>query len=785
MRPLKLMLVLDATHGATGRYLEEVARALCQAGVSVHVVCPPNAEPGFRTVTASLRTAGAEVTEVDMWRAFRPAENLQAIRVFRQLLLSSRPDVLHLHGFRAGALGRIAAALTHRCPVVYTPHAHAFLDDSRPAAARLAHPAEGVLGTCTDHLIAVSQSEARQTLLRRMVPAARLSVIPNGLGSLPDEELLHSAARPREAKGSKLRLGYLGPLERQQAPIHLINLAVLLERRGVDFHLEIAGKGSLGPACGRYSKACGLARKVRFRRYPSDPAEFYRSIDVFTLTSRYEGLGYNVLDAMSWGLPVVAFNVPGVNDAVISGATGFLVRPGAIDRLAERVARLAKDPALSARMGLAGRQRVAECFRLDRQVSQLQGVYATLVKKRMRRRPVPTSVDRVARGVPVAEMRVLYVSDCGLVGGAERSLLELMEETRRHGVEPHLMCPPRSALARAAKMRDLGVIGWPLRRPLRPGGIAETARVAEAVAVATVGIPGVLRRGRFDIVHANSRTALLQVGPAARLARTPCVWHWRDFYDRPSVNRVLALTADMSIAVSESVYKFASAQLGPKAPLMLLRSGLKCPDPPGETHEPSRLRSAWGAGRSDILVGVMGQARPRKGIEVFLRAMDEAIAQRGDLRAILLCTQFDGEQQRHWNELNILAQGLRCRDRILFAGPSDDIHAVLRALDIVVVPSLREPVGRVAVEAMLAERPVVASGVDGLAEIVADAKTGLLVPPGNARRLSEAVLRLAADPDLRSRMGLAGRERALRAYSITRTAMELVECYRRVREGAL
>ena len=215
----------------------------------------------------------------------------------------------------------------------------------------------------------------------------------------------------------------------------------------------------------------------------------------------------------------------------------------------------------------------------------------------------------------------------------------------------------------------------------------------------------------------------------------------------------------------------------------MIRNGLEDPQPLREVHGRSCLRSGWGVTNSDTLVGLIGQAIPRKGHEVFVRAMGKAAAQRRNLRAILLCTQLDTGGERYVSQLHRLAHEVRCNDHVIFANPSDNIPAVLRALDIVVVPSLREPFGRVAVEAMFAERPVVASAVDGLAEIVVDAQTGLLVPPGDEYRLAAALVRLVDNPHLRHRMGLAGRKRALEHFCITRTASLIVDCYHRLRQG--
>ena len=279
MRSLRVMLVMEATDGGTARYLEETAKALCEAGAGVHVVCAARRRPEFRNVMRALEDAGVWVTEVDMCREIQLREDARAIWELRRVFQSSRPDVIHLHSSKAGALGRIAAVLAGTRPVVYTPHAYGFLDDSRPMFARFVLFAERVLGHWTDNLVAVSDSESDETLRHRLVPAARVTVIPNGLRWLPDEDLIRRLARTSAKAGRQIRLGCLGRLEQQKDPIQLIHLAASLARRGLSFQLDIGGSGALRAACERCAETHGLCDKIRFLGRVVDTPAFYRSID--------------------------------------------------------------------------------------------------------------------------------------------------------------------------------------------------------------------------------------------------------------------------------------------------------------------------------------------------------------------------------------------------------------------------------------------------------------------------------------------------------------------------
>ncbi len=105
--------------------------------------------------------------------------------------------------------------------------------------------------------------------------------------------------------------------------------------------------------------------------------------------------------------------------------------------------------------------------------------------------------------------------------------------------------------------------------------------------------------------------------------------------------------------------------------------------------------------------------------------------------------------------------------------------ACLAAADVVVLPSRHEGLGVAALEAMAAERPVVASRVGGLAEVVVEGETGVLVPPGDVPRLAAALARLAADPGERVALGRAGRARVLARFTAATMAEGTLACYER------
>lgn len=288
---------------------------------------------------------------------------------------------------------------------------------------------------------------------------------------------------------------------------------------------------------------------------------------------------------------------------------------------------------------------------------------------------------------------------------------------------------------------------------------------------------GLLRRHRIDLVHANNSRVQLVTGPAARCRRIRSVWHWRDFLDSRWLNWILATTADVSITTSQSLRAFAIEQIGSDRIILDVPNGVSDRWECAASASSANLRTHWKLGRDDVIVGMLGQLTERKGHQTLIRAFATAIDQCPRLRLVLCFSETSMKTAAFARELRRLVFDLNCGDHVVFHGYANDVSSLMREIDIVALPSLREPFGRVAVEAMLAQRPVVASNVDGLGEIVVHQETGRLTSADDHRDLANALVQLSNDPTVRQRFGQAGRKRALERYSPTQSALRIRDVY--------
>jgi glycogen synthase len=232
-----------------------------------------------------------------------------------------------------------------------------------------------------DAITAVSKFQARELGKDLSLPEATIHVIPNPISPT----LLHQAlAQPRIQPTNPVVL-YTGRIELNKGSLELLRSVDQVASQFPDVEFVMAGgrhnsidDRSLENALGRN----GTRDHVRFPGHVpwQQLADCYRSASVFVMPSYYETFGISVIEAMAFGLPVVATNVGGLPEVVEDGVTGILVPPGNSQELGDAILRLLRDPELSARMGQAGRERVRSEFTVDRVVSQTLAVYESVIR---------------------------------------------------------------------------------------------------------------------------------------------------------------------------------------------------------------------------------------------------------------------------------------------------------------------------------------------------------------------------------------------------------------------
>jgi glycosyltransferase involved in cell wall biosynthesis len=360
-------------------------------------------------------------------------------------------------------------------------------------------------------------------------------------------------------------------------------------------------------------------------------------------------------------------------------------------------------------------------------------------------------------------VRVVEILATGSNGGAQEHLFSLM--TR---LDPARYDASVVALSGGSAVRKLERHGFPVT-------IIDDPDDASAVRALTAHLALV----RPDVIHTHMYRADV-IGTKAVLAlqaaghRRPYIVSTvhssrvRSAEDR-EILRQLTPHMDQLIAVSRSIVRKIAAEDRIGAPVRLIYNGVDLQR--FEETAPAPLREEYGMEPGSHIVGVVARLEPEKGHQTLIEAWPTVLRSCPDAYLLIV-----GEGSRR-DFLEQWAAAHRVAHRVIFTGRRDDIPAVTAALDVAVLPSWREAQGLSILEAMARSRPVVASDVGGIPEMIEDGVTGLLVEHDNPIALAAAIVRLLLDPAEAERIARAGHDLVHERFCVELMVKAIEEIY--------
>jgi glycosyltransferase involved in cell wall biosynthesis len=339
---------------------------------------------------------------------------------------------------------------------------------------------------------------------------------------------------------------------------------------------------------------------------------------------------------------------------------------------------------------------------------------------------------------------ILHIQKVAGISGSEAHLLSLLPELRERGWDIRLLMlhenePGAWDFARALEARGVPLDAISVRRDVDPGAFLRLLRYLLKMRPLAV---------HTHLVHADAygQMAGLLAGVPLRLSTKHGFNEFRESRFFAVADRAVAWLAHVHIAISHGLARYLAQTEGfDEQSFEIVHYGIRPKEEPPPAPEPSRLLC-------------VGRLIPIKGHIVLLRAFAEV---RREFPAARLAIAGRGPLEP---ALRALAAELKIDDAVEFLGHVAPIQEEIERSAVVVVPSMGEGFGMVALEAMERARPVVAAAIGGLGELVSDGETGFLVPPAEVEPLVTAVGALLRDPAKARAMGAAGRERALQYF---------------------
>jgi glycosyltransferase involved in cell wall biosynthesis len=316
-------------------------------------------------------------------RPIHPWKDLLAWRKLTHLFRAQRPDVVHTHSGKAGILGRLAAARAGVPIIIHTIHGPSFGSFQGRLANALFRSAERRAAKVTTHFIVVAEAMKQQYLAAGIGPPERYTKI---LGGFYLEPFLSAANDPqvRATHGlapGDIVIGTIARLFKLKGHDDLFAIAPRLVAECPQIKFLFVGDGPWRGRFERQAAALGLKSHFVFAGLvpPEAVPKYVGIMDIVAHLSRREGLPRALPQALAAARPVVAYDCDGAKEVCLENETGFLLAPGDLPALSDRLLRLARDPILGERLGHRGRQFVQQSFGIERMVDELYGLYLRLI----------------------------------------------------------------------------------------------------------------------------------------------------------------------------------------------------------------------------------------------------------------------------------------------------------------------------------------------------------------------------------------------------------------------
>ena len=311
-----------------------------------------------------------------------PIADLVTLFLLTRYIRNKKIDIVHTHSSKAGILGRWAARFAGAKAIIHTVHGWSFNDYQSPLWRKIIIWLERLTALITDKFIVVSYHDRQKGLDNLIGNEDKYRLIRYGIDY---EEFNKKDGSIRQELGigaSDLLVGMTSCFKPQKSPQDFIRLAYLVNKSVPKVKFILIGDGVLRKKIKRLISKFNLTERVTLTGWRKDISRILSGIDVFVLTSLWEGLPIVILEAMAASLPVIATYTGGIGEVIVEDKSGFLVPPGDMLKMSERLTVLLKDKNLRAQMGQNARDSLDFNFALTNMIRESKNLYEDIMKRK-------------------------------------------------------------------------------------------------------------------------------------------------------------------------------------------------------------------------------------------------------------------------------------------------------------------------------------------------------------------------------------------------------------------
>ncbi|WP_034629661.1 glycosyltransferase family 4 protein [Desulfotruncus alcoholivorax] len=369
----KVLQVIRPSEGGIGKHVLLLAEGL-KDDFDVTVACPQGSSLEDNFLAKKIKILALPLKGIISLK-----DDFASFKILSNFMRGERVNLVHAHGAKAALIARPAALWSGVPASVYTVH-NSIINPKWPSwKNRIAAAIERALSSSTDCIITVSRALCEEIITQENIPRSKIKVIHNGIDF---NEFDYSDNQTTKDKWGiphhRTVIGTVARMAPQKGLPVLINAAKQIIDK-YDLHFLIAGDGPLRASLQEQVHSAGMQDFFTFTGAVKNVAQVYQVMDIFVLPSITEGLPLTILEAMSFGLPVIASAVGGIPELIINNETGLLIPPGNDDELALKIAYLVEFPGKKYELGGKARQLVLNNFAVENMIKKTINLYDNLL----------------------------------------------------------------------------------------------------------------------------------------------------------------------------------------------------------------------------------------------------------------------------------------------------------------------------------------------------------------------------------------------------------------------
>ena len=381
---------------------------------------------------------------------------------------------------------------------------------------------------------------------------------------------------------------------------------------------------------------------------------------------------------------------------------------------------------------------------------------------------------------------ILYLCSGPLIGGAEFSLLGLLEHLDKKLFRPIVMIPfrqlgksrglenNRESPGLIDKVKELSIdtvcFDCSKLNPVNPFPYIFTV----------FKLISIIRKYKIDLIHSNELISNQYGFAAAKMLKVPIITHARLIPTAKAIKKLFVVFADRYITISRAVYNQLIKNGIRKNKIDIIYNGIDSNKFHHNEDKRNDFWNKWNISENTILIGVIGRICKEKGQDIAIKAFQQVIKKHNNVRLILA---GDTSVDSSWDYLNNLKRQISdmgLQENVIFTGFLNNPIDFYMGIDILIVPSLNEPFGRILIEAMATGRAVIATNSGGPKEIIINRRNGLLFQRNDVRELSDLICELIDNRSLLNYLGTEAIKRVGEKFDIKVHAHNVEKCYLRV-----